>query len=124
MKLLTLIASFITAIALSLSINAQEEMSASGEVSDKCTYPTQPTIPNGRSASEDELVEAQGKMKAYLADGDEFIECLHRVEDSWADEEKEEKQSFVVMFHNRMVDDMEEVAELFNAAVRAYKGKN
>ncbi len=122
MRLTTVLTSFILGLAISSNIFAQDEQSASGEVNEKCTYPTQPTIPNGKSASEDELVTAQGKMKGYLADGDEFIACLHRVEDSWNEEEKEEKQSFVVMFHNRMVDDMEEVADLFNSAVRAFKG--
>lgn len=123
MRLTTVLASFALGLAISSSSFAQDGQSASGEVNEKCTYPTQPTIPNGNSAAEAELVEAQGKMKAYLADGDEFIACLHRVEDSWSEEEKEEKQSFVVMFHNRMVDDMEEVADLFNSAVRAFKGR-
>ena len=123
MKSLYLLSGFILAIAMSTTSMAEEASSASGELNEKCTYPQQPTIPTGSSATETELIEAQGKMKAYLADGEEFITCLHRVEDSWGKDEKTEKASFIVMFHNRIVDDMNEVADLFNAAVRAFKGK-
>jgi hypothetical protein len=122
MRLTTLLTSTVLGLAISSNILAQDVQSASGEVTEKCTYPTQPTIPNGKGSTEAELIASQRNMKAYLVDGDEFIACLHRVEESWSDEEKEEKASFVVMFHNRMVDDMEEVADVFNAAVRAFKG--
>ena len=122
MKFTTLLLTF--ALSLSLPMVAFTEESASGEVSGKCKYPKQPEIPNGRTASEAELVAAQKKMKAYIAEGDEYIACIGEVEESWGSEASEEQRAIIVLFNNKVVDDMQAVADLFNAAVRAYKGQN
>ena len=123
MRLLIVLTGLIIGTGMSMALSAADEGSTSGELNDKCTYPKAPSIPNGKTSTEDELLETQRRMKAYLAEGDKFIACLHRVEDAWSEEEKAEKESFVVMFHNRMVDDMNEVADLFNTSVRAFKGR-
>lgn len=123
MRLLIVLFGLIIGLSLSTAGFTENNSSASGELNEKCSYPKAPSIPNGKNSTEEQLLETQRKMKAYLAEGDEFIACLHRVEDSWSDEDKVEKQSFVVMFHNRMVDDMNEVADLFNTSVRAFKGR-
>ena len=99
-------------------------LTASGDVVDKCKYPQQPNIPNGRKATKDEMISAQQAMKAYLAEGDEYITCLDNVEAGWGDDATKEQKAVVVIFHNKIVDDMNQVAELFNSAVRAFKGKN
>jgi len=104
-----------------MAVTAQE--SASGEVSGKCQYPKQPAVPNGRTATEAELIEAQKNMKAYLAEGNAYIECIMDVEKSWGEEATDEQRAIVVLFNNKVVDDMKAVADLFNAAVRAYKGR-
>jgi hypothetical protein len=117
--------SFLLAFALSTSypLLAQAEDSTMGDVADKCQYPKQPEIPNGRTASEAELLAAQGNMKAYMAEGDEYIACINKEEESWGEEATEEQKAMVVLFNNKVVDDMQAVADLFNSAVRAYKGK-
>lgn len=121
MKLTHILLSIALCISFPMSISAEE--SASGEVSGKCKYPRQPEIPNGRTATEEELVAAQQAMKAYLAEGDEYIGCITKVEQSWGEEASEEQKAIIVLFNNKVVDDMQAVADLFNAAVRAYKGK-
>ncbi len=121
MKFTTLLLTIALSVSLPLSVFSQD--SASGEVSGKCKYPKQPEIPNGRTASEAELVAAQKKMKAYIAEGDEYIACIGKVEESWGAEASEDQKSIIVLFNNKVVDDMQAVADLFNAAVRAYKGK-
>lgn len=123
MRIFTVLSSILLALAISTSAFAQDQTSTSGEVTEKCQYPKQPGIPNGKKATEAELLDAQGKMKAYLAEGETFIECLKKVEAGWTKEEKKEKSPFIVVFHNRIVDDQKEVAELFNSAIRAFKGK-
>ena len=111
------------ALCFSLPFVSFAEESASGEVSGKCKYPRQPEIPNGRTSTEEELVAAQQAMKAYLAEGDEYILCIGKVEASWGDDANDEQKAIIVLFNNKVVDDMQAVADLFNAAVRAYKGK-
>ena len=116
--------SFLLAFALSLSFPLLAEDSATDEVAAKCQYPKQPEIPNGGSATEAELVAAQGSMKAYMAEGNDYIACITAEEESWGDAATEEQKAMVVLFNNKVVDDMQAVADLFNSAVRAYKGKN
>lgn len=122
MKFTTLLLMFALSFSLPLTGFAAEE-SASGEVTGKCKYPKQPEIPNGRSATEAELVEAQGNMKAYMAEGDTYIACITEVEKNWGAEASDEQKAIIVLFNNKVVDDMQAVADLFNAAVRAYKSK-
>ncbi|MFT5131852.1 MAG: hypothetical protein ACI9SC_000314 [Gammaproteobacteria bacterium] len=121
MKLITLLLTF--SLSFSLPLTGFAEESASGEVSGKCNYPKQPEIPNGRTASEEDLVAAQGNMKAYMAEGDEYIACITKVEEGWGDSASDEQKAIIVLFNNKVVDDMQAVADLFNSAVRAYKGK-
>lgn len=124
MKFVTLFAGLVFSLGLFSSAQVlAESASASGELMEKCHSPQQPTIPNGLRASKDEMITAQKSMKAYLADGDGYIECLQELERSWGDTATDEQKAVIVLFHNKMIDDMESVAELFNAAVRAYKGK-
>jgi hypothetical protein len=121
MKLTTLLLMFTLSFSLPLTGFAKE--SASGEVSGKCKYPKQPEVPNGRKASEAELIATQKKIKAYMAEGNEYIACIAKVEQSWGDEASDEQRAIIVLFNNKVVDDQQAVADLFNSAVRAYKGK-
>ncbi|OGT84362.1 MAG: hypothetical protein A3H91_10955 [Gammaproteobacteria bacterium RIFCSPLOWO2_02_FULL_61_13] len=97
--------------------------SASGEVMQKCKYPTRPDIPNGRDATEEEMIGAQKVLKDYLAGGDGYLACLDQVSQGWGETATEEQKAVIVIFHNRMVDEMQSTADLFNQSVRAFKGK-
>ena len=115
---------FLVAILFSVSSTAQDAAeSASGEVMQKCKYPTRPEIPNGRNATEDEMIGAQKSLKDYLASGDGYLACLDQVSQGWGETATEEQKAVIVIFHNRMVDEMQATADLFNQSVRAFKGK-
>ena len=98
--------------------------SASGDIVKNCDYTDRPSIPNGRKATEAEMIEAQKAMKAFMEYGNAYLECLTEVEQSWGSDATEEQKATVVIFYNKVVDDMEEIAALFNSAVRAFKGKH
>ena len=100
-----------------------ESESASGEVMEKCKMGTKPAVPNGRTATEEEMLNAQKGLKAYLADGDAYTACLKQVEAGWGEAVTEEQKAVIVIFHNRAVDEMQSTADLFNQAVRAFKGR-
>jgi len=124
MRLLTVLTGLVISMASLTSALAQDEESVSGEILNACVYPKdRPSIPNGKTASEAELLAAQNDMKAYLAKGDEFINCVDHIEDSWSEDKKKTYDSLVTAYHNRMFDDMNEVADLFNTSVRAFKGR-
>jgi len=108
----------------SVSTFAQDKLEFSGN----CVYPTKPTIVNGNTATEAEMIKSQQDMKAYLALGNEFLTCLDMeaglTKADATDDQKKEFKARVDATHNAAVDDMNAIAELFNAALRAYKGKN
>jgi hypothetical protein len=135
MKFLTVFTRLIiacTALAFSVTATAQEQAaagaSASGELAEKCKYPQQPSIPNGTKATMDEMVTAQKAVKSYQAEAQSYRTCVDGVMAAWdsqggTEEEIGQKKDIAVTFYNRSVADEEEVANLFNSAIRAFKGK-
>lgn len=105
------------------SMTEEEITSTSGEILRSCPSPEKPNIPNGRTASEQDMLQAQAKMKDYMERGNQVLECLNQLEASWGEDAAAEQREILVVFHNRMVEEMEAIAELFNSAVRAYKGR-
>lgn len=112
----------LSATLLAPAALAQTE-AASTEVIEKCPLPEKPSIPNGRTATEQEMLETQRNIKAYMDKGNAVLTCLDELSTSWGEAVTEEQTQINTLFHNKMVDDMQAVGELFNSAVRAYKGK-
>ena len=111
------------------SAMAADSKSAFGELSEKCTYPQQPSIPNGSKASKDEMLAAQKSIKEYQAQAQDFRTCIDNMIAVWDSQggEADEialKKTTAVDFYNKSVADEEQVADLFNTAIRAYKTKN
>ena len=84
-----------------------------------CVLPPAPSkIPDGNSASEQEMITAMQTLKEYNADVDTYLKCLqfetkqNRL--SAGDQEK---------MHNTAVDTMQKVASKFNEQVRTFKSK-
>ncbi len=85
-----------------------------------CVLPPAPSkVPDGSSASEQEMVTAMQTLKQYNGDVDTYLKCLdfeskqNRL--SKADEEK---------LHNTAVDTMTKIAAKFNEQVRTFKAKS
>jgi len=112
----------LSAALLAPAALAQTE-AASTEVIENCPLPEKPSIPNGRTATEQEMLETQRNIKAYIEKGNAVLTCLDELTTKWGEAATEEQTQINTLFHNKMVDDMQAVGELFNSAVRAYKGK-
>lgn len=112
----------LSAALLAPAALAQTE-AASTEVIENCPLPEKPSVPNGRTATEQEMLETQQSIKAYIEQGNAVLACLDGLTTQWGEAATEEQTQINTLFHNKMVDDMQAVGELFNAAVRAYKGK-
>ena len=85
-----------------------------------CVLPPAPSkIPDGSTASEQEMVTAMQTLKEYNADVDTYLKCLdfeakqNRL--SAGDQEK---------MHNAAVDTLQKVANKFNEQVRVFKSKS
>ena len=98
--------------------------SASSEVIETCPMPEKPSIPNGLKSSEEDMLAAQRGIKDYMARGEAVLVCLDELAQSWGETATEEQLQINNLFHNKMVDEMQSIGELFNSAVRAYKGRN
>ena len=89
-----------------------------------CRAPSpMPTIPDGSTASEADLVAAQKKLKAYLADGEEYMACLGEAERSLGDTVTPEQRAVLLGAYNSTVDVMKGLGEQFNQAVRDFKAR-
>ena len=97
--------------------------SASGAAMAKCPPPTRPEIPNGRNASEEQMMAALHAVKTYQTENKKHTDCLANLEQSWGEAATEEQKAVIVIFHNRAVDEETGIADLFNQSVRAFKGK-
>ena len=103
---------------------AETTDSVTGMVLNKCgKLPATPTIPNGNTAREEELVAAMKNVKSYQATVAEYRACLDQIAVGLTAEEDQEKQTLLVSLHNRTVDDEQELGDLFNSSVRAFKGR-
>lgn len=90
-----------------------------------CDYPVQLVeIPEGETATKDEMIAAQKSVKAYMAAMDVYIKCLEAMLEGKTDEELARLQQIQTMRHNSAVEAMEIVADRFNVQVRAYKDNN
>ncbi|MDE0158180.1 MAG: hypothetical protein OXS28_21605 [Gammaproteobacteria bacterium] len=108
----------------SISAAFAQGEAASTEVIETCPMPEKPSIPNGLKSSEEEMLEAQRGIKDYMTKGQAVLTCLDELAQSWGETATEEQLQINNLFHNKMVDEMQSIGELFNSAVRAYKGRN
>jgi hypothetical protein len=96
----------------------------------ECSYPKAPeSVPDGKSASEQEMVAAMSQFKQYNSDVEAYLKCL---DDETAEKVKEAGGSTGSIMqikalqskkHNSAVDELQTAATKFNEQVRAFKSK-
>ena len=95
-----------------------------------CDYPQRVLVPNGNTATKEDMLEGQRKVKQYVSDMDTYLECIEREEtqarEAIADLQPEDEQEREEVFnkkYNAAVDEMERLAAQFNAEVQAYRAQ-
>jgi hypothetical protein len=89
-----------------------------------CEAPALPAVPDGKSATMDQLLAAQGQIKTYMAAMQEYLACIDMEADAKGADAPAEYKSMMVDRHNTAVGEMEQVAAAFNEQVKAYKAAN
>lgn len=120
MKLATL--AIVTMGLAGLAVAAQAE----------CVYPEQDVdMPDGSSATKEQMIETQQAVKGYMADMEAYLACLKEeltaVAAAAGEEDKEAIKRREAMFtkrHDAAVDQMHLVGARFNEQVRAYKAQS
>jgi hypothetical protein len=107
-------------------------LGSTASVADDCTPPPMPGLPDGATASLEQMLAGQKAVKDYQAANSEFRACLEpKVSaaevDSLADAENEEIQATLKKLndeYNNSVSEEEKLAESFNTELREYKEAN
>lgn len=88
-----------------------------------CEYPQAPAVPNGETADEEQMREAQKSVRAYLASAEEYLACLSAMENDPENPLPERQAQINVARHNAAVDEMHRITDAYNVAVRTYKAR-
>jgi len=94
-----------------------------------CTYPQPPsTVPDGKSASKDEMISAMTAFKDYNTSATEYMACLEKE----MDEKKKSGVATSMLMdlkalharkHNAALAELETKAKQFNEQVRIFKAR-
>jgi hypothetical protein len=87
-----------------------------------CDYPAAtPKIPDGKTATNEEMMATQQAIKDYVTKMEAYIACIDDSLKNLPEPPTAEQQHMQVEKHNAAVDEMQGVADHFNAEVRAFK---
>ncbi len=96
-----------------------------------CEYPERVLIPNGNTATKEDMIAGQSGVKKYVADMEIYLQCIQDEEraarEAMTDlkpEDEQEREDMLNKKYNAAVDEMERVAAQFNSEVQAYRAKS
>jgi len=102
----------------------------SSSIAFACDYPERPAIPDGSIASKDELIAAKNSVQDFMANVDEYLNCIEGAEKA-AVEEMDSPSEEVLQRRDEMLNKKFDAAneekallgEQFNQEIRAYNTK-
>ena len=105
----------LTIVGLSLGMASSLAVSTAHAQAD-CVVNTPPNVPDGKTAGEAEMVEAQQAIRSYVAETQEYLSCLEnasrgRLGGDWTRR------------YNEASSQMEKLASDFNRQLRAFKSR-
>lgn len=98
-----------------------------------CTYPAKPgKLPDGNTATREEMVAGKKQVETYNADMNAYLECLKKEHDdslakqatSLSEEQKQQMAKLYTAKNDAAVDELQGVAGQFNEQIRVFKAKS
>lgn len=96
-----------------------------------CDYPHRADVPDGNTATKEQMLDGQRGVKAYMEAMEAYLSCIESAEQqtvAGTDQlDETAKQQRIEMFnkkYNAAVEEMNLVAAEFNVQVRAYKDRD
>lgn len=96
-----------------------------------CDYPQRTDIPNGNTASKEEMLAGQKGVKKYVSEMETYLDCLLAEErkaraemEELSAEDEQLRDDLLNKKYNAAVEEMEKVAARFNDQVQAYKERS
>jgi hypothetical protein len=87
----------------------------------ECEAPQPPALPDAATATRDEMLAAQGRVREFVTAAERHLTCLSRVIDD--EKRSADDRNAAVSEHNRTVAVMEQVASAFNEQIRAFRAR-
>jgi peptidyl-prolyl cis-trans isomerase B (cyclophilin B) len=94
---------------------------AARQLAQRCTEPAVPDIPDGTTASYEEMVEGQQQVQSYVAQAEAYLDCLNQVIDDPDSGLSAEDRNALVAGHNTTVGLIEAAAAQFNQELRTFR---
>jgi hypothetical protein len=104
-----------------------------GPVYADCSYPPPPAkIPDGNTATMQEMLDGKNAVTQYNKDINAYVACIkleHETAvttagDKLTPQQKADMEKIEVQKNNAAVDQLQSVADRFNEQIRSYKAKN
>jgi hypothetical protein len=101
-----------------------------GSMALACDYPERPPIPDGTTATKDELLGAKDSVQKYMEDVDAYLSCIENSEkaaiaemDNPTEEELQRRDEMLNQRFDAANEEKALVGEQFNQQIRAYNAK-
>ncbi|HEX6999869.1 MAG TPA: peptidylprolyl isomerase [Gammaproteobacteria bacterium] len=107
--------------ALALYREVTPSDAAAASLGSECEKPEEPVIPDGETATLDEMMAGQTAMREFVSGSENYLDCLAKIIDD--EEQAAERRNAAIGEHNRTVSAMEALAESYNTEVRAFKAR-
>jgi hypothetical protein len=95
-----------------------------------CDYPDRPSMPDGSTASKEELLTAKADVQAYVSAVDEYLTCIETEEnetiaalDNPSQEELQRRNEMINKKFDAANEEKAMLGEQFNQQIRAYNKK-
>lgn len=96
-----------------------------------CDYPEGPTVPNGSTATKEEMVAGQKEVQSYIKKLEAYQQCLVDEEEAARAELGElepealkQREDVLTKKYNAAHDEMLKVAAAFNAELKEYQSRS
>jgi hypothetical protein len=89
-----------------------------------CEPPSPVPMPDGTTATREQMLASQAQVRAYQAAMNELLACIASELESEGEQAPDEFKSLMVSRHNAAVAEMEGVAAAFNDQLRAFRAAN
>lgn len=109
---MTRLARTLTAVLAAFGLQAAEAA---------CIYPPEVNVPEGKTASKEQMTAAGGSVKEYMAKVEEYLACLDKEESDLGDAVTDEQKAVHTAKHNSAVDALNAVAARYNEQVKEFK---
>lgn len=86
-----------------------------------CTYPPEANVPDGKTATEAQMKDANKAVKDYMAAVESYLACLDDDEKALGDTVTDEQKKVHTAKHNAAVDALNVVAGRYNEQVQLFK---